>query len=287
MPKIAHLSDLHLQSTVPARQAQVEPVLRKINAMKPDLVVISGDVTDDGWDSIDELRWAKAWLEECIEAEWFAVPGNHDVGNFVSQKDGKVTEQRVDAWEKVFGYNSSWTRAFQSGTSDGAWCVHGYNSMVYGSAGRFEQLKDKWIRTQQTVCDRLDAGITFHHAVVVHSPFFLLSPLEQRQDASDYWLGPSESRLKFYASVRRLDARLICSGHVHQTRLTDVDGVKIAWAPPASGTWVHAPGLPNPPMPEKTGFFMHTLHDDGRVDTELIECAPMLKCIAFDPRASL
>ena len=78
-------------------------------------------------------------------------------------------------------------------------------------------------------------------------------------------------------------ALLVASGHVHQTRVVGTDCFRFAWAPPASGTWVHAPGLPNPPMPEKTGFLLHHLGEDGSVRSELVECAPMLKLYHHAP----
>ncbi len=285
MPTIAHISDLHLQSGVPARQAQVEPILRKINAMKPDLVVISGDVTDDGWDSIEELKWAKGWLDERIDAEWFAVPGNHDVGNFASQSLGRISEQRVANWETVFGYNVGYTKGCTPTDRPRGLRVLGFNSMLFGATCKQQKLEHQWLKQISDVLIRTSSHVEWHVAVFIHTPLFIERPNETSHPDTDYWLGHQKPRRLFLESLIHLGVKLICSGHVHQTRLTEVDGIKIAWAPPASGTWVHAPGLPNPPMPAKTGFFLHTLHDDGRVESELIECAPMLKLIEFDPTA--
>ena len=279
MPTIAHISDLHLQSGVPERQAQVEPILQKINEMKPDLVVISGDVTDDGWDSIDELKWAKDWLEERIDGDWFAVPGNHDVGNFVSLDDGCITQNRVDMCWKIFPTVRSSMLACPSGSPLIAWQVEGYNSMLFGSGLPAEEVEAESLCTSLTHLAKRDLAVV----AVLHSPLFAQSPDEQVGNEVNYWLGPEQPREIYWRMIKQTGVKLICSGHVHQTRLMEIDGVKIAWAPPASGTWVHAPGLPNPPMPEKTGFFLHHLHDDGRVESELVECAPMLKCIEFNP----
>ena len=268
MPTIAHISDLHLQSGVPARQAQVEPILQKINEMKPDLVVISGDVTDDGWDSIEELKWAKGWLEERIDGEWFAVPGNHDVGNFADLAEGKITNERTENWIKLFSN--------QVEVSFDRWVVIGPNSMLFGSELSTKQPEQDWLMWGEK------RFMSKHVAAFLHSPLFIAKINEPLDDNASYWLGSRADRLDTWSHLTCY-SKLICSGHVHQTRLTEVDGVKIAWAPPASGTWVHAPGLPNPPMPEKTGFFLHHLNDDGTVDTELVECAPMLKLYEHNP----
>lgn len=239
--------------------------------MKPDLVVISGDVTDDGWDSIEELKWAKAWLNERIDFSWCAIPGNHDVGNFTDQPDGQINETRIDRWREVFGISPMRTM--------GAWQVIGINSMVHGSPLR------AWGAELAALGLNLDSGQAHneHIAVFMHTPLFIQNTNEPVHDTTTYWLGPANSRYELWDKVSNAKIKLIGSGHVHQSRLAEVDGVKIAWAPPASGTWVHAPGLPNPPCPEQTGFYLHTLNDDGTVDTELVECAPMLKCVDFDP----
>jgi len=250
---------------------QVEPILQKINAMKPDLVVVSGDVTDDGYKSLDELKWAKDWLDARIEGEWFAVPGNHDVGNFVDLPEGRVTDERVARWNNVFGSQPTITL--------GHWIAIGFNSMPFGSE----------LQARRDEIDRFASeGSQFSNkrlAVFLHSPLFIEKIDEEIDDAAMYWLGSPSGREATWDQFKQFDIKLIGTGHVHQsiTPPNAVDGVKIAWAPPASGTWVHAPGLPNPPMPEQTGFFLHHLHDDGRVESELIACAPMLKCIEFNP----
>ncbi|MEM9346511.1 MAG: metallophosphoesterase [Planctomycetota bacterium] len=283
MPTIAQISDLHLQSGVPERQAQVEPILQKINEIKPDLVVISGDVTDDGWDSIKELEWANEWLEERIDGDWFAVPGNHDVGNFVSQNAGRTNEDRIHDWAISVGSNSWSIQRFEIGRENSAWFIYGLNSMIHGSNSPYEKSQIRDMLDSKSLYEKkLDIKHSYC-AVFVHSPFFCNTPNEPQNNEADYWLGPIESRIDCFEKIRKTGVTLIGSGHVHQTRLTEVDGIKIAWAPPASGTWVHAPGLPNPPMPDKTGFFLHTLHDDGRVESELIECAPMLKLYEHNP----
>ncbi|MBX2850767.1 MAG: metallophosphoesterase [Phycisphaeraceae bacterium] len=272
MPTIAHISDLHLQSGVPARQAQVEPILQKINVMKPDLVVISGDVTDGGWDSLEELKWAKGWLDVKITPKWIAVPGNHDVGNFATQPQGAIDEDRVNQWGKVFDTGEI--------IEIGCWQLLCTNSMMFGMGGPIADEHLCEISYEINESPYVGKWI----ALLMHSPLFSKT-IAEKDPAIDYWVGPKKWRQSLWESINNnLEfVKLIGSGHVHQTRLTEVDGVKIAWAPPASGTWVHAPGLPNPPMPQQTGFFLHTLHDDGRVETELVECAPMLKLYEHNP----
>lgn len=238
--------------------------------MKPDLVVISGDVTDDGWDSIEELKWAKDWLDERIEGEWFAVPGNHDVGNFVDLKEGLITNDRVDQWNHVFGSMQI--------VDLGEWLIIGLNSMRFG--GDQLQCRNAEIEWLTLNTERFSLKPL---AAFLHSPLFIDEINEEDNPAANYWLGSQAGRAVTWDQLNRCRARLIGSGHVHQTRINEVDGVKIAWAPPASGTWVHAPGLPNPEPPAKTGFWLHHLHPDGGVDSELVETTTIVTKVFYKP----
>lgn len=71
--KIVHISDLHF--------GHHDPILAQgfaddINALKPDLVVASGDFTQIG--TKEEFEQAREFLDK-LTAPVFAVPGNHDV----------------------------------------------------------------------------------------------------------------------------------------------------------------------------------------------------------------
>lgn len=71
--RIAHLSDLHFGHHDEPLTATLAPELRD---QKLDLVVISGDFTQDGEE--DEFQMARTFIDS-LDAPVFAVPGNHDV----------------------------------------------------------------------------------------------------------------------------------------------------------------------------------------------------------------
>lgn len=77
MVTIAHISDLHVGSVhfVPNLMNRV---IVELNELKPDLVVCSGDITNEGFRG--EYKTAAAYLEQ-IESKLVAVPGNHDAKN--------------------------------------------------------------------------------------------------------------------------------------------------------------------------------------------------------------
>jgi len=76
MTRIAHLSDLHFGAH---DQRLVDAVLSEVNALKPDLVVISGDFTQRA--RTEQFREACEFLEQLRDSghEVLGVPGNHDV----------------------------------------------------------------------------------------------------------------------------------------------------------------------------------------------------------------
>ena len=73
MTRIAHLSDLHFGTEAPDLPAALAGALR---ALRPDLVVVSGDLTQRARDG--QFRRARALLDG-LGPPWLAVPGNHDV----------------------------------------------------------------------------------------------------------------------------------------------------------------------------------------------------------------
>ena len=73
MTRILHLTDLHFGFH---RQALVQPLLARIVALRPDLVVVGGDITHRGLEA--QMREARAFLDR-IEAPLICMPGNHDV----------------------------------------------------------------------------------------------------------------------------------------------------------------------------------------------------------------
>ena len=90
---IAQLSDLHCGSPhfVPDL---LDQAIAEINELGPDLVVVSGDLTADGFQQ--EFRAARAYLDRLACERTIVIPGNHD-----SRNVGYVH------FEELFGKRSS------------------------------------------------------------------------------------------------------------------------------------------------------------------------------------
>jgi Icc protein len=76
MLKIVQLSDLHCRSGESFPREKLQTAVNEINEYDPDLVVVTGDLTEDGFKN--ECEEAKRFLDE-IAAQKMMVPGNHDM----------------------------------------------------------------------------------------------------------------------------------------------------------------------------------------------------------------
>jgi 3',5'-cyclic AMP phosphodiesterase CpdA len=76
MRTLIHLSDLHFGRTDPEI---IEPLVAQVHELKPDLVVVSGDLTQRARSS--QFKEARAFLNMLPQPQ-LVVPGNHDVPLF-------------------------------------------------------------------------------------------------------------------------------------------------------------------------------------------------------------
>ena len=75
---IAQLSDVHVGGSR-FREELLRTAIEEVNEAEPDLVVVAGDLTDDGYP--DQYPLAKQELAALASAQVVRVPGNHDARN--------------------------------------------------------------------------------------------------------------------------------------------------------------------------------------------------------------
>ncbi len=73
MQKIVHISDIHFGRE---NKQTIQPIIRKINQLKPDLIIISGDLTQDG--TPKQFKKARHFIKK-LKFKKFVIPGNHDM----------------------------------------------------------------------------------------------------------------------------------------------------------------------------------------------------------------
>lgn len=122
MRTLAHLSDLHFDRV---DQGVLEALRRRVKALAPDLVVISGDLTQRA--RAHQFRAARAFLDSLPRPQ-VVVPGNHDVplynvlARFVAPLagyrrviGGNVEPGFVDDEIAVLGVNTARSYMFKGG----------------------------------------------------------------------------------------------------------------------------------------------------------------------------
>jgi len=205
MIRIAHISDLHFGREVPE---VVEAMVAELNAEKPDLVAVSGDLTQRA--KVREFQAARAFFDR-LPQPLLVVPGNHDVPAY------PLTLRFAAPWRRWKRWVSSDLEPIVRGEG---FCAVGVNSArrwgpyLDWSRGRIsvEQLK----RTEALFADCAKAL----HIVVAHHPFMLTDASEHRRTIS-----------RAHIALPRLlgaNVDLLLGGHVHLAYSGVVGGVVVA-----------------------------------------------------------
>lgn len=256
---IAQVSDLHLDAGRPYAWRHLERaggVLRGLDRAV-DLLVVTGDLTDDGFKKQGDLAVAKAAVEAAFEGcadEVWLLPGNHDVGDFVGVGENGVSSERVSAWRETVGPDrvaKEW----------GGWLLLGIDTLLVGSGLPEEAEQLAWVRERIT-------GWAGHVGVFSHAPLVMEAWREPAGPATGYWLPGEAGRLALVDALGD-GVAFVASGHVHRCRLDE--GWR--WCPPLMGTQVRAAYFRDEAESYRTGMLLHELHADGRSSVELLEMA--------------
>lgn len=195
--RIAHISDLHFGRIDPA---VVEGLAQSLADARPDLVVISGDLTQQARNS--EFAAARAFMER-LPAPVFAVPGNHDLPPW------NLLERFVDPYRRYRRHISS---ELEPVWRDGEIGIVGIKSSrrlppsVNWAVGRISR------RQLDRALARIDAlPPELVRIVVVHHPLLLPDTPGKEIRASAVTGGAARALAAFAAR----DVQLVLSGHLH------------------------------------------------------------------------
>jgi 3',5'-cyclic AMP phosphodiesterase CpdA len=189
MKTIVHLSDLHFGRI---DEATIEPVVSTVEGLKPDLVAVSGDLTQRAKE--EQFVSARAFLDRLPRPQ-VIVPGNHDVPFY------RVWERFLAPLDK---YRRFITEELEPFYSDDEIAVMGINtarSLTFKN-GRVNERQVSKIR--EHMCAYPD-DVT--KIVVTHHPFDLPEGHDERE-----LVGRAALAME---ALARCGADLLLAGHLH------------------------------------------------------------------------
>lgn len=195
MRTLVHLSDLHFGRV---DRALLEPLRERVRALRPHVIVVSGDLTQRA--KPREFREARAFLDT-LPAPRLVVPGNHDVPFY-------NVFQRF--FQPLAKYRRYITEDLQPTFVDDEIAVVGVNtarSSVF-KGGRINEVQIE--RAREVLC-RLPEAVT--KIVFTHHPFDLPPGYASRE-----LVGRARQAMRMFA---RCGADILLSGHLHESHASD------------------------------------------------------------------
>lgn len=247
--RIAQVGDIHCGTEL-FDAALLESVVTRVNALRPDVVAVVGDLTADGL--APEFDEAAAWIDR-FEAPTVVVPGNHDSRNI-----GYLHFQRL--------FGERYSRCRQPFDADRAERLRATGLTIVAVDSSVPDLNEghvgrewyPWIRKQFDEPDDIKVFVLHHHLVSI--------PGTGRErnivtDAGD-----------LLEVVTSLELDLVLSGHKHVPFFWGLNGMLICNSGTASTRRVR--GLTPPSWSELVvdastiRVFLH--YEDGRRELSAI-----------------
>jgi len=170
-----------------------EKAVSEINRLKPDFVVITGDLVNNKGNrsQVDEFKRITAKIADGIPV--YYSPGNHDIGQSPEQKD-------IDIFISDYGHDRF---AFKHKKN----LLIGVNScLIKSNTPKLEQEQFDWLKKELSKGKRTKNIILF-----THYPFFIKSS----DEAESYSNMAPDTRNRYLALFREAGIDAIFAGHLH------------------------------------------------------------------------
>ncbi len=248
--RIAQVSDIHC-GTITFDPKLMERVIEQVNGVRPDLVVMAGDLTSEGYER--EFEAAASWMEG-FEAPTLTVPGNHDARNVGWMHFQRLFGDRFPARRLVFDDE----RARRLG-APGATVVGVDSSQPDVNEGRVGREWYGWIRERfEESPDDLKVFVIHHHLVSIPGTGRERNTVADAGDLLDVLSG--------------LGVDIILSGHKHVPYFWGLNGMLICNSGTAATRRVR--GLTPPSWSEVTvdasAIRVHLHYEDGRRELSVV-----------------
>lgn len=189
MRTLVHLSDIHFGRV---DEAILKPLIQTVNGIKPDIVAVSGDLTQRA--RVREFKAARAFLDELPRPQ-IVVPGNHDIPMH------NILFRFVRPLDKYRRYVTDEMRPFFADDQVAVLGINTARSLTI-KGGRINEMQVAWLR--EKLCAM---GPDVIKIVVTHHPF----DLPEGYDESDL-VGRARMAIE---ELGECGADMFLAGHLH------------------------------------------------------------------------
>ena len=216
MGRVVILSDIHISPTHGFFWENWCLARDFANRAAADAVIVNGDLTINGPDSDEEVKFAALAIKS-LRGPVLPLPGNHDIGDEPPGQDPDqiVNTRRLARWDSFLGADR-WMMDTEG------WRLIGVNARLFGSSLRREDEQNRWLEEQ------LIAATGRSIALFLHKPLFLDDLNEG--PASVACIVPG-ARARLVDMLRERGVSLVVSGHLHQYRDRTINGLRHLWLP--------------------------------------------------------
>ena len=257
--RVVQVSDTHLSDTHAYFIDNYDVFVEEMLALKPDLIVHTGDISFNGPVRPEDLSFAKAQLGR-LPAPVLTLAGNHDIGEAppFSRLDQPINSARMSAWSSHIG-PMWWSHDI------GNWRLIGLDTALMASGLHEEIAQLDFLHAQLASRGNRPA------MVFMHMPPFEADANDERATTSCV---PHRARRALLDTCRDAGVKVIACGHLHVYRRLRYQGMGIVWAPPTAMVnferqWRKWRRWPRP------GYLIWTL-DGGKISHELVEPRMMI-----------
>jgi predicted phosphodiesterase len=240
--RVIQLSDLHIGlKTHPEGEAHTRQAIAIVNQLKPDLVIVSGDLSEN----YPEARQEAHDLLEGLQVPYRVVPGNHDVHD-----------------DDMSAHKAMWGADYYSFEAGGFRFI-GLNSQLMGNYDNFESPqptpnRGKAARQSEEMFEWLAL------LPVSDKPTFVFQHIpittEDAPDNKPYWGVHDPYRKQEIDQLKRLHVREMFTAHWHNPHTKKVEGIKVHIAPAVNY------GI----RTDQIGIMQYTIDPSGNVKAEMI-----------------
>lgn len=182
-----------------------EKAVLEINRLKPDFVIITGDLVHKQGDMLQIVEFKRITAKINPKIPVLYTPGNHDVGQVPDKHS-------IDEHKFLYGYDRF--TFIHKGSK-----FIGYNSaLINDEIPDLEQQKYEWLRNELIKSDN------FRHTILfAHHPIFL----EKFEEPKSYYNLSLEHRDKYLNLFEANKVDAVFFGHLHKNIYTEYKGIQL------------------------------------------------------------